>query len=390
MEDLPAPLPLYICKLLPDVKALDALTRASPVFSQVFHWHAVEILETLMDRTLHETVKQIIRAHIMLHARPSSPDKDALATLAALNVESANPLSRETPANAVTSSVRMYTELHRYAIEIIGAKLERLKTMDFERPADKNFRYQRGALPKEDPLGVPYQIGKLSAPSWIEEQRVLRALLRIRLFWEIAQLDTTSQGVEEGAVPVLEGRSSRLVFETLRESLVAITTIPNYERLEFDDVMDSLTDLHHDQGNPTLPHRPFPRGGNESAALLQTWTTPAPFPMASDTIEAWGQGPSSLYRPANASAFFHRAAQRWLFSPLQRADWTLLAPLGFGLWDLQRVAEQLKLLPFPRAIRPPLNGRCYQEGVDDRLLYSDALYTWKRLYSQQLKRRQML
>jgi hypothetical protein len=46
LETLPAPFPLCIIKLFPDLKALDALTRSSTIFANVFTQHAAEILNT--------------------------------------------------------------------------------------------------------------------------------------------------------------------------------------------------------------------------------------------------------------------------------------------------------------------------------------------------------
>jgi len=54
LEDLPALLPLLMCKYLPDIKSLYALTAASEVYAANFAFNAASILETLMESTLTE------------------------------------------------------------------------------------------------------------------------------------------------------------------------------------------------------------------------------------------------------------------------------------------------------------------------------------------------
>jgi len=100
LESLPAPLPLFIAKDLPDLKALDALRQSSALFVAVFTRHAVELLEHLMLATLHEELVSELRAHVLLVADLERWRRTDSA-VERLYEDAQSPLARNMPAEAV-------------------------------------------------------------------------------------------------------------------------------------------------------------------------------------------------------------------------------------------------------------------------------------------------
>lgn len=63
LENLPAPLPLYIIEHLADLQSLHALRLSCPLFAAVFTRHAAEVFEHIIQKTLCEEVIVSLRAY---------------------------------------------------------------------------------------------------------------------------------------------------------------------------------------------------------------------------------------------------------------------------------------------------------------------------------------
>lgn len=352
IETLPAPLPFEIFKVLPDLKALDALRRSCPLFAAVFFLHAAELLEHFLQTTLLDDVAVEIRAYVLLTAEKSKPqDEDELKSLYARARE---PLPRTTPASTISMAVRKFTLSHSLSRAIIQYKLDQLYSLPHEHLEDKAFRYFNRTMRPNVESGSSYSLQQPSLPYWTEEQRLLRAIWRRYMFRALESPDYFPYLVHH------EGMYPR----------------DKWQDDELEDVMECIDALHvtgHSCSHPV--------------AIL--WEALAPVPTsasaASRTELHWGLdlGGSmrSLERPGRGHNWFHGPCLRYRCSPLVDADWKVFRRLGLGIWEYRRLAEELELTMWSTSFKP-LPGSAEWSTFKLRSTFGtdDMFYTWKMLY----------
>ena len=64
-------------------------------------------------------------------------------------------------------------------------------------------------------------------------------------------------------------------------------------------------------------------------------------------------------------------------SPLKKSSWRHFRRLGFGIWDLKRMAE-LEMLRGPREFCPPREGE-HPPEIGIHLSISNAGFTWRSI-----------
>lgn len=297
LESLPAPLPLFIAKDLPDLKALDNWRRSSALFVAIFAKHAVELLEHLMLATLHEDLISELRAHVLLMAdlgrwRRTDMAEDRLYE----NAQS--PLPRNMPVEAVSQTLRTFSFLHFLGGQVAEAKLQELYALPhysskcgFNTPSYYTTE------------GTPYEVPAPGFLDWTEEQRVLKSLFHIRnyalLGLEIHQPPAQPRALWKFCI----------VYECYRL---------------FEDHLSEITQTPI----PTAPscwRAPAPRCDEH----LQDWPNDG---NITDTTDGW--------------RFFHaRCALRSAFrSPMSHTDWIVFSDLGMAIWSHRRLVLDLALV----------------------------------------------
>lgn len=357
IETLPAPFPLYIAKLLPDLKSLDAIRRASPLFAAVFTAHAAELVEHLMQNTLLEDVSVEIRAHILLLTEgntPQSPEE-----LESLYAKARNNLPRSTSAIVISKVLRKFTLSHSLVTEIFEMKLSRIRSLPHEHIKDKNFRYANSrSTPHQELRGIPYHLPDPSPPYWTEEQRLFRGLWRLKTYRILGcpkhfpALVLTGDKRQDWAADEIED-----VNECIRMLRNADTSADHVRT----PVWRALAPIPTSSGLPNYISREWPVNVEDSIRCLQ--------------------------RCSLACRWFHGPCLRIYFSPLLDADWRVFRRLGLGIWADRRVKEEFELMGWPIAPEVVLQyGQPLKFGNPPRARQDDAFFTWKSLYEAAVAR----
>jgi hypothetical protein len=297
LHPLPAPLPLLVAKCLPDLKALDALRRASSLFAAVFALHAAKLLEHLMQASLREDVMLEIRAHVLLLVdltRWRGTD-DAMELL---HEEARSPLDRNVPVEAVSLALLRFTEFHSLFVQVATEKLEELYALPHVRPQ------QRGTREYGESFSVFYGVPAPTSPHWVEEQGGLKVLFHL------------------GSCRLL-GQEPEWPKDKPRFSLVQETR----ELFE--------TYLHDDSRPCSL-----------------TWNALALPPRAiNDFDERWSWDMTHPDGSTKGWQTFFIMCCYARHGPYSRYDtegyWPVFRKLGMALWSHRRLAEELELVLYP-------------------------------------------
>ncbi|KAK5700170.1 hypothetical protein LTR17_023164 [Elasticomyces elasticus] len=331
LHSLPAPLPLYIAKLLPDLKALDALRRSSTMFAAVFALHAAELLEAVMLATLHSDTIVEIRLHVLLLTERSRWQQTDNAMDLLLETATAAPLDKNIPVEAISITLRTLSFLHALFDRVATAKLKEL----YELPHRHCERRFVGLEDFKSLVGIPYQVPPPSPLLWIEEQRGLQNLFRMRCIALLGQDLPTP-------VPPGPRRFDSAPFSLLHECLGLM----------------GEEDVHIAMHGPAAQQQAF------------------------DSWKALAAPPSTQ----NAED------QRWAsedllgfsistIGPLTVKEWPVFSGLGLGVWSYRRLAEELELRNSPRSADWRNRESSPGNLAAATLERFDMLYTWWALYN---------
>ncbi|KAK3650950.1 hypothetical protein LTR56_006001 [Elasticomyces elasticus] len=294
---LPAPLPLHIAKLAPDLKALDALRQSCGLFAAIFDQHAVELLEYVMLHTLEPGVVMEIRMHALCFTN-GDLWRERNNALDQLRKQAAAPLQSDTPVKAVTKALRTFSCLHSLCFRVATEKLDELYALPHRHPTHPpgiDYRHH---------TGEPYEVPKPSKPSWLEEQILMRSLLHLR------NRGLLGRGL---VAPVASPESPFFThfFDRVHEVqrffepyLQATTTGPIFPVVDW-------------QAAPTAPSPGLIPGNYSLSALLQNGL-------------GW--------------EIFHSPTRLLSGTPLVKEDWPVFQELGLGIWSDERLADELQLL----------------------------------------------
>lgn len=357
-ESLPAPLPLLILQELHDLKSLDALRRASPVYNYVFAQHAVAVVEHIMARSLIPDVISKVRLYIIFlsHDGMQRPEKELLWTF----TEQAKwPLIKSTPGAAIRHTLARFSHYATVCDGILQRKLVHLYRSPLERIDNRQAHsdYLSGRPVRSPPPALPYPAVSPAPIYWAEQQRVLRAFLR----WQL---------------------SRRFKIPLLHDTKDLPPGMARWAADEVDEVIESYNELKAAHEDPT----PLTEILSWSAMVRP----PPPAADASDEQKAWAETFEQQAQAARGltrgQQLFNMLFQRWHGSPLRSADWTVMRRLGFGIWSTARLAE-LHLTSYPLDVDPPNDPYAHQVSIGDDAGRSRLMFTWWKLYLAELASR---
>lgn len=239
---------------------------------------------------------------------------------------------------------------------------ERVKALRPSHLPDPQFRFSDNP-PSDYPEGRSYEPTRSDAPSWIEEQRVYRALWRIQLYYDFISYNTIDSGSANDVLRTLRKEGPHRVWSQLEP----------WELDEINCVYDCLNDVQALCGTPS-------DDAHETSKLpyvrhIEMPWAPQPVPQDSELDYLWSQCTEALRHPSLGYNFFHRYVRRMPKSPLQGSSFVPFRRLGFGIWDLKKMAA-LEMLNMPAKLDPPIYRKGYVPGVDKRLSSEDLLFTW--------------
>ncbi|KAK5678033.1 hypothetical protein LTS10_009202 [Elasticomyces elasticus] len=334
LHSLPAPLPLYLAKALPDLKALDGLRRSSTVYATVFSQHAVEILEHLMLATLHSDLVVEIRAYVLLLARRNRwrRTEDALEHL---HEKAQAPLEKDTPTESVSLALRAFSLFHSLTRQVAMETLGDLYDLPHRHP-----QKQPRDLEQYNTFdGVPYDVPNPSPPQWIEEQRILQALFQLRscalLGAAVDRPDTSTGNLSSERFSMTH--ECRSLF---RAHLQTILRAPASARLD--------------------------------------WQAPASAPSPGDPANIhWAEDTAASFTdPTRGWRTFHHNCCIDRPSPFKKDDWQVFGQLGMAVWSYRRLAEELQLMNFPFALDEAGDG----PETNKHMMRGEITFTWWIIY----------
>ncbi|KAI4129302.1 MAG: hypothetical protein LQ347_003845 [Umbilicaria vellea] len=365
---LPISLILKIMKYFLDLPSLDSLIHASPTAASTFEQFYTEITDAVITSTLSTPLQRLVRTILTVRTDDSivkaqtEPPK-ALNDFLSSYVFGDAPIHPVSMTSAPLSVVRSFldfaSDIERLTQSFLETHLNRVNAINPSHLLNANFHFSYKPL-DDHPEGRNYQPAKCGAPSWVEIYRVYRALWRIQLYYDLTPfIGSNDDGPRRvwGRLPSWELEE----VECVHDYLQGIQSSDNYP-----------SDFQLSQRLPTIqPTHP-----------TQCWVAQAP-PENNDTAFAWGQDPEAAHHPSPGYNFFHTACLHMPSSPLKHSSFRSFRYLGFGIWDMQKMAG-LEMLNLPKKMNPPANGKWYVVGVDKRLSQDDLFFTWQSVKSAEL------
>ncbi|KAI1130665.1 hypothetical protein F5Y10DRAFT_111939 [Nemania abortiva] len=212
-ERLPAEILLPVLKQLPEITSLSHVLKASPHVYRFFETYGVEIFESILTSgTIHQYTSAIIRIVTMLRSSTLPPDVLDLESFEDMYVYETQMLrypdqgvriplrlSPATPAATLRGIMASHCKNERLMVSCLKFYLDRfrpLRPLHVEEPEQCREEYEwRGVdsrIASEfvgswevKPEVCPAEVSDIGPPTWIEEQRVLRALWRNQLFLQL-------------------------------------------------------------------------------------------------------------------------------------------------------------------------------------------------------------
>ncbi|KAJ5586774.1 uncharacterized protein N7459_002539 [Penicillium hispanicum] len=204
-----------LCRL-PDLPTLHRLSQASPAVAKFLH-HTngvyTDIVEQIITHTdgqqgLNQKVQFYLRTLVLIWWRASADDErnplptsfeDVVYFIGKSSPEGRplptgfgdNRLPRSTPPAALDRLLDLYSRVRQMAHACFHEWIARCMRLMPERLKDPGATFSRTRYHPR-PQGVPLTPVDIGPPSWLEEQRLIRAFLRYYLFWELKEAVMTN------------------------------------------------------------------------------------------------------------------------------------------------------------------------------------------------------
>ena len=356
---LPSPLPIFILKGFEDLGSLDYLLQASPAATAIFAEHYAEITESILSNFV-PNLQKIMRIVVAIRSQPSAireqcASKEAfeafrMETVFALDAGSVKMGDRVITLKAVRSFVGTAASVQ----QLMGSFFETF----LKRVNDIEPHYFIGPRPdllitalidyyggRPTPELKRYKVLDSQKPSWIEEQRVLRALWRLVTFLDLKALLQTQDGERTKVWHILAELGPRGIWEVPPIEVNSNQSIMCHTMsAEIDDILAFLVEgqgtvAESDQISACLNILPMPAGEHLGP------------PQPSPGVDL-KQAVSRLDSLATGRRFINRAAHKvipeFLYCSSNNEpivnDFKPLQALGFGIWDDERLMR-LGLMP---------------------------------------------
>ncbi|RDW63817.1 hypothetical protein BP6252_11362 [Coleophoma cylindrospora] len=341
-SSLPDPILVLILKYLPDFTSLDVLIHASPVMSSIFDRCAAEIIENVASRNMSSCFRYILQ-----HAGSAAVANETWSDVAEFHSAQtwSNPskgVLKSLPIPVLRRLVTSASNVEYLCHIFLHTHLHRIHSMKPTHLLHPGTRLDPYAVTKYDPAlaGLKYSIPDTGPPSWVEIQRVLRALWRLSTYYELGF-----------AMPLLQSKPGEQTKVQDLSYQDFWTHLPWWEIDEMECVYEHLIEIGEldlfQPGNcaPLSRLPPGPLENEDGSCRL------SPVPQDDALGNKWGQSQEALQRKSPASHFFLSLCHRGpnvSSRVLGGATWQSFRRLGFGFWDLKRMS-QLEMM------NPPLN-----------------------------------
>lgn len=364
-------------KLIPTLPSLHQLTRASGAAADMFEELPAEIVGAVIG-PLPEELQLIIRA-VALTLSDQCADPDSSSEVSSPSIESAlenlttettieDPIPRDLPLSSVKILVDCACHIYKLAAAFLECHIKRLNAIQPQHLDDPGHRFVRGSIFENYPKGRAYTPSITGAPSWVEEYRVLRALWLLQ-FYRILEAHYES----------LKGKSSHVGAKDYGFCEAWGPRLKNWELDNMECVQDWLSEMHISLYSTTETVYPSSPQVSLEEADGKSILEHAPIDKLSNT---WQQDFDASQRANLAFHFFHTFGMRSPTSVLMGSEWKTFRRLGFGIWDLKRMAVT-ELLAVPRDVPEP-DGTRYRTEVGGQLSVREICFTWKSIEGERL------
>jgi hypothetical protein len=220
-SELPSPILLQIIKLIPDLPTFRNLQQASQTITSLFNECAAEITEAIITRSLSEQVQGLIRAIAVVRSKSVASQsldefinsylgrEKACQMNTTVCLRKLHPTTENRPSSC--KSCGMTPIVHRLSSSIsttvaqgivqsayqidqllrscLQTMISHCMALEPSHLANPTYTYKNlpgyGRHPQPTPLGTRYMLQNSGPPSWIEQQRVERALWRVQLYLDL-------------------------------------------------------------------------------------------------------------------------------------------------------------------------------------------------------------
>ena len=345
-SSLPSPLPLMILKQLEDFRTVHYLLRASPAAAAIFENYDCEITEVILG-DLVPSLQRLPRLIVLIRSKPTSLRAQCDSVEVFEEFRKTVLFNADVGSSPLTPSTAKHAAIR--SLVATGSHVQCLSTCFFETNIEWLNEIEpycsKNAWPVQPwkrvpgPEHTPYKIMRCYAPSWIEEQRVHRALWRIALYFDLR----TITGLHVGQDPTLSYISAkqgpRIVwyrgYQRFREA--PRITFPSWEVQEIDTVFEFLSERSISE----LQNLPYIQ--SESFGVLQR------MPVANTEAAQWQQLSSDLQDPGPGFEYLRSKERELSFlndndgyqiaSPREEEDFNPLRRLCMCIWDKEKLAR---------------------------------------------------
>lgn len=380
---LPAPLPLLIMEAIEDLPTLHYILQASSISASIFARFYSVIISAIVAH-YPPTLQNMLRLSLYLqdngniemerHTKSLGALHQLLDTFLSDKISDVAHLTLKSPPSlaAATSHARTAQNVQQLAHQIFEAHLARTREIIPSYQLDRKYQY---CLQDRLPECQPYEPLTWSTPSWIEEQRILRALWRIQVHTQLRAISTHRQTHDLG-------NDVDIALETQGPESICRKAY-QWELDELNWLYDYLLrETSIDTATVTWGYfrlSVMPQAEQQKVAM------PALYPKHDGNLYHWNQAELHLDRQ-NAAAVFMRVLRTRSISPLRGDDMDRFWQLGLGIWDGKRMA-MLGLLRVPSNIEKKGMSKSDEDGlkraVNTGKLSMDELFTrWRSVWLQ--------
>ena len=332
---LPVELRLKIIRASADLSSLWSLIDASPTMAIVFNTYAVEIVDAFIATTVPSSIQCLMRAVLRVQASSvlschyHSWEESSNIILETSNQLDPAEINNPEPLRRFLSLAHKIHVLAHTCIDHYIQRSMAMRPSSLIRfgPYHGLFRGANKIQAFDTAESRPYQPRNTGPPSWVEEQRAIKALWRIQFFSELklaqneGRLDWSGEDLE-----MLESTSLASFYSSIQAfEQDQVATIWEFMQERGGVLSDSIPSISQ---QPTAFLR---EGFNVNCA-------PQPFPIYAE--DRFNQG----------EVYLDNASMCWLFHKCYYSGHLKLSPtpgisfepyrkFGFAIWDNKRITD---------------------------------------------------
>lgn len=354
-ERLAPELLLHILTHLPDLESLDNLLRASPAASRLFDVYGVEIFEGVLSSSVpYGHTCALIRIVALVRSSSLPPLAcDLISFRNFVRHESTShrynpplwtlpsPILSDVSVTVLRGLLATHRKIVCLTISCLKFYLNRFKPLRPSHLVDTKFHFESDYygpdghyVPswQQTPAERPFPVHDIGPPTWVEEQRVLRAFWRVQLFRELkTAINASVVNWPENDVRKLNDMAEVGLYDV---------PLPN--------LLDEVGEPFLYQQNTLLEHELIWSVVNYTKDDRQTITAPAFLQTRRDWSNPTAKGQQDWNTISDyllwTHIFFHEVTGgagghvvSGLCSPLQHVSFEPFRRLGFVIWDTERM-----------------------------------------------------